>query len=97
MDDDADCDYPVFSQTNAKNNLRKKGESLITDIVDQTNGSLCSFNEAIPQLVYFDKKQRRRVPWNCDLDIGTNLQIKIAAYIFVSNFFQSVLTLKLKQ
>lgn len=49
----------------------------------QTNGVLCTFNEAIQQLIFFENKQRRRVPWNCDLEIGTKLRFPIAAYIMV--------------
>lgn len=50
----------------------------------QTDGALCSFDEAIQQLVYYEQKQKRRMPWNCDLEISKLLQIKIAAYIYVS-------------
>lgn len=83
-DDDEQAEYPVFSQTITKNTVRKKSESIFMGLIERCDGTLCSFSEAIPQLVYFDKKQRRRVAWNCDLEIGQNFAIKIAAYIYVS-------------
>lgn len=83
-DDNEQSEYSVFSQTIPKNTARKKSESICMELIEQCDGVLCSFSAAIPQLVYFDKKQRRRVAWNCDLEIGENFSIKIAAYIFVS-------------
>lgn len=84
-DDHEQPEYPVFSQTITKNSARKKSESIFMELIERCDGTLCSFSEALPQLVYFDKKQRRRVPWNCDLEIGQNFGIKIAAYIYVSD------------
>lgn len=73
----------VFSQTMEKDSTKEKSEALIMDIVKQSNGSLCNLDEAVVKLLYVDKKQRRRMPWNCDLTFGTTLTIKIAAYIYV--------------
>lgn len=84
-DDDEQPEYPVFSQTITKNSARKKSESIFMELIERCDGTLCSFSEALPQLVYFDKKQRRRIPWNCDLEIGQDFGIKIAAYIYVSD------------
>lgn len=86
-DAEEDFEYPVFSQTLVKDKTRQKSESTLTKLIDQCDGTLCGFSEALPQLVYFDKKQRRRVPWNSDLEIGQNYAIKIAAYIFVSEIY----------
>lgn len=49
----------------------------------QTNGILFGLDEAVSKLIYIDKMKRRRVPWNCDLTIGSKLAIKISAYIYV--------------
>lgn len=83
-DEDDQFEYPVFSQSIAKDKVRKKSEAVFVELAERCDGVLCSFSGAIPQLVYFDKKNRRRMPWNCDLEIGQNFVIKIAAYIFVS-------------
>lgn len=53
-------------------------------IVQSTDGALCGLDEAVYKQIYMDKKQRRRVPWNCDLTIGSKLSVKISAYIYVS-------------
>lgn len=49
----------------------------------QTDGGLCAFEEAMVQLVYIEKKKQRSVPWNCDLQIGSHLEIKVSAYVYV--------------
>lgn len=69
-----------------KDKIKEKSEGLIMDIVKQANGSLCNLDEAVAKLMFVDKKQRRRMPWNCDLTFGTTFTIKIAAYIYVSFF-----------
>lgn len=81
--EDGQAETVVFSQPAEKDPIREKNEALIMDIVKQTNGSLCNLDEVVAKLVYVDKKQRRRMPWNCDLTFGTTLTIKIAAYIYV--------------
>lgn len=68
----------------AKDKIREKSEELILEIVKNTNGVLCSLEEAVSKLIYIDKKHRRRMPWNCDLTIGSKLAIKISTFIYVS-------------
>lgn len=77
------ADTVTFSQSLEKDSTKEKSEALIMDIVKQTNGSLCNLDEAVVKLMYVDKKQKRRMPWNVDLTFGTALTIKIAAYIYV--------------
>lgn len=74
----------TFSQSMEKDQIKEKSQALIMEIVKSSNGSLCSLDEALTKLMYVDKKQRRRMPWNCELTFGTKLAIKIAAYIYVS-------------
>lgn len=49
----------------------------------QTSGVLCSFDKALVQLIYFEKKKQRSMPWNADLQIGSELKIKVSAFINV--------------
>lgn len=84
VEDGDQLEYPVFSQSVAKDKVREKSEAILRELLERSDGALCCFTDAIPQLVYYDKKQRRRVPWNCDLEVGQRFSIKIAAYIFVS-------------
>lgn len=79
-----DAETVAFSQSMEKDPTKEKCEALIMDIVKQANGSLCNLDEAVAKLMYVDKKQRRRMPWNSDLTFGTLFTIKIAAYIYVS-------------
>lgn len=57
---------------------------ILIELIRRCDGILWSFGEAIQQLKFFEKKQTRRVPWKCDLEIGGNFTIKIKAYIHVS-------------
>lgn len=82
-DSEDQLEYASFSQTMSKSQNRADGEKWIMKIVSATDGILCSLDEAIARLIYVDKKQRRRMPWNCDLSIGKLLKIKISAYIYV--------------
>lgn len=52
-------------------------------IVDETDGILCSFDDIMPKLIVWEKKQKRRMAWKSDLEIGSKIRIKIAAYIYV--------------
>lgn len=79
-------EYASFSQKIGKSQERAKGERLILKIVSDTDGMLCSLDEALTKLIYVDKKKKRRVPWNCDLSIGSSLKIRISAFIYVRIF-----------
>lgn len=79
-DDDEHPERPVFSQTIAKGAIRKHSESILTELIKQCDGTLGSFSE----FTYGDKRQTRKIPWNCDLEIGKNFVIKTASYVYVS-------------
>lgn len=83
-DEDSEDQYANFSQTVGKGMKQERCEKLIKEIVMQSDGVLCNIDEAVAKLIYVDKKQRKRMPWKCDLTLGTQLAIKIAAYIYVS-------------
>lgn len=59
---------------------------LVRKIADRLNGAMYTFDQILHRLCYLDKQMKRRVAWNCDLEIGSKLKIKIAAYIYV-NFY----------
>lgn len=63
--------------------LRRKNPLPVFDRF-QTDGALCCFEEAMVQLVYYEKKQQRSMPWHCDLNIGSKLDIKVSVYVNVS-------------
>lgn len=49
----------------------------------QVDGIICSFDEAIPQLIFFQKKSAGSANWNTVLDIGPDFQIAITGKIKV--------------
>lgn len=89
MDQDSEEQYPSFSQAMGKDVKQEESERLIKRIVAESDGTLCSVDEAVETLLYVDKKQRKRVPWKADLTIGSHLSIKISAFIYVSIRFYS--------
>lgn len=62
-------------------------------LYSQSNGVLCSFEQALVQLIYFEKKKQRSMPWNADLQIGSELKIKVSAYINVNNYHSRLKTI----
>ena len=46
---------------------------------------MCSFEEALPQLIMFEKRTQGSANWNAMLDIGEELKIPITGRIKVSN------------
>ncbi|XP_054721547.1 X-ray repair cross-complementing protein 5-like isoform X2 [Uloborus diversus] len=63
-----------------------KAENTIKKILKEVNGESYSFNDVLPALIYYQKKKVQPIPWNANLDIGTNLTIPISAYIKVNEF-----------
>lgn len=56
---------------------------MFTEVVEKVNGYLCHIDLAETQLLTFEKKKSRPMPWNADLSIGSELRIKISAYVSV--------------
>lgn len=51
----------------------------------QKNSALTDFDQALFQLIYFEKKMQRSAPWNCKLEIGSRLRINVTAYIYIKD------------
>lgn len=49
----------------------------------QVDGIICSFEEAIPQLIFFQKKTSGSTNWNSILDIGEDFKIPVTGRIKV--------------
>lgn len=73
----------VFSQNVLRDADFLKSERAIKRILNQSDGILCSFDEALPQLMHIDQKTRNRRALNFDFEFGTQLTIKVSAYIYV--------------
>lgn len=68
------------SQDN-KSEAQAEGEKLITRIIEQVDNSvICSFEDAIAQLMYFEQKKTRPTPWKVVMDIGSTIRIPLVGY-----------------
>lgn len=68
-----------FSQKSVNSGSQK----VLTQIVEETGGFLCHIDHAESQLLTFQKKKNRTVPWNATLSIGSRLKIDISAYVSI--------------
>lgn len=78
--------WPLFSSTNVCDEDEQDADRNLAPmrkIVEETDGILCSFDDIMPKLIVWEKKQKRRVAWKSDLEIGSKIRIKISAYIYV--------------
>lgn len=58
------------------------------------NATLCHIDYVESQLLHFQKKATRSMPWNVDLKIGSELTINVSAYVYVQEekYFSSFKT-----
>ncbi|XP_067009130.2 X-ray repair cross-complementing protein 5 [Anabrus simplex] len=64
----------------AKSQVQEYGEALLAQMVEKTDGVFCSFNDALPQLLFYQKKSVRPTAWNVCLDIGPDIQIPVSGF-----------------
>lgn len=69
-----------FSQTAGKSSTQSSSQQLFSQVIEQANGVLCHIERAEAQLLVFQKKQTRSMPWNVELTIGSKLKIGVSAY-----------------
>lgn len=74
----------IFSQSQGKSEEQVKSEKLIGKVLEQTNGVLSSFSDAIVHLSFFPGRKVSSQPWYCALEIGSDLKINIAAYLYIT-------------
>lgn len=53
--------------------------------MEQTNGDVATFDEAMNYLLFHRKKASRLVPWNVDLSFGPNVKIPVSVYSRIRN------------
>ncbi|XP_045121022.1 X-ray repair cross-complementing protein 5-like isoform X2 [Portunus trituberculatus] len=66
-----------------KTMVQMAGEAVVARIVEKVDGMLCSFEDALPQLMFFEKKKQASASWNTTLDIGADFKIAITGKIKV--------------
>ncbi|KAJ9590743.1 hypothetical protein L9F63_016259, partial [Diploptera punctata] len=85
-EDDVDMDDTNI--TNGTDKLKSKielaGSHLLNKILNEVGGVICNFDEAVPQLMYFQKKNIRSQPWNIVMDIGPEIKIPVVGYKKIS-------------
>lgn len=52
-------------------------------VEDMESANLCHIDYVESELVYFQKKNTRSVPWNVALKIGSEFSINVSAYVYV--------------
>ncbi|PNF22251.1 X-ray repair cross-complementing protein 5 [Cryptotermes secundus] len=83
IDDDDDKTKCWTNGTDAEKSKTKQqlvGESLLSHILKETGGVICSFADAVPQLMHFLKKNVHPTPWNVVMDIGPDIRIAVSGY-----------------
>lgn len=75
----------TFSQNRNVSDVQRESENLIEKIIDETDGILCGFQDAITKLIYFPKKKVRGTPWNATLSIGSDIKLNISSYIYITD------------
>ncbi|CAG2053395.1 unnamed protein product [Timema podura] len=65
-------------------NQNKNGINLLSNLVTQVEGIICSFEDAILQLSFYQKKNVRPTPWNVIMDIGSTIKIPVSGYLMIS-------------
>jgi len=60
-----------------------ENEQLIVRISHETDGSMCSLDEAVAIFLYKNKKGKKPFPWKVVLEIGPDIRISITGYVMV--------------
>lgn len=78
---DITSDYE-FSEDSSikKSETQIEGETLIGRIVNETDGIICTFEQAMSQLMYYEKSSTKPMPWNVQMSIGDDIKIPVSGY-----------------
>ncbi|XP_076036123.1 X-ray repair cross-complementing protein 5-like isoform X2 [Oratosquilla oratoria] len=68
-----------------KTAIQEAGEALIARLTTEVDGIICSFEEAIPQLIFYQKRSSGSANWDTKLDIGPNFVIPINGRIKIKH------------
>lgn len=74
---------PLNWNGKAKTVVQMAGEALATEMAALCDGLVCSFDNAMAQLMYFEKSNKTTACWNTTLDIGAAFKIPITGRIMV--------------
>lgn len=70
-----------FSQHPFKSSNQTNSERLFKEVIEKVDGYLAHIDLAEQQLLRFDKKKTKPMPWNAELSIGSELRIKVSAFV----------------
>lgn len=71
---DEEClDAPVDEE-------QEKSENLLKTMTTDLDAIICSFEDAIEQLLFHKRKSTKPMPWNIDLCIGSKIAIPVSGY-----------------
>lgn len=72
-----------FTQNPEATNTQTNSQRLFSNVIEQVGGFLAHIDVAENQLMTFDKKKTRPMPWNAIFTIGSHLKINCSAYVSV--------------
>lgn len=78
-----ETDECQFSQAPTKSQIQTSSEKLLATLMTKVYGNLLHIDYAELQLLHF-QKQSKAMPWNCPLTIGSELKIRISAYVNIT-------------
>jgi len=70
-------DYPVKPRTA----IQKANEEVIGQLVQETDGMICSLELAIQTFLYKNKKGKKPMPWKVCFTIGEDIKINTCGYV----------------
>eukprot|EP00092_Neocalanus_flemingeri_P029149 GFUD01031637.1.p1 GENE.GFUD01031637.1~~GFUD01031637.1.p1 ORF type:complete len:539 (-),score=144.69 GFUD01031637.1:43-1659(-) len=71
--------YPSKPRTQ----VQKANEELVGQLVQETDGMMCSLDLAIQTFLYKNKKGKKPFPWKVCLSIGRDIKINTTGYVLV--------------
>lgn len=84
-----------FTQREEKSEAQTNSEKIFAEMIaEMENANLCHIDYVESQLLYYQRKAKKPMPWNCPLTIGSEFSIDISAYVHVKEepFFESFKT-----
>jgi hypothetical protein len=73
----------TFSQSQSKTQRQRNSEDLFARVIRESRGNLCHIDYVEVQLLHFQKRTAKPMPWNCSLTIGSQIKLPISSFIRV--------------
>jgi len=74
---------PVGYVAKPKTAVQKANEDIIGQLVQETDGMICSLDLAIESFLYKNKKGKKPTPWKVCFTIGPDIKINTCGYVYL--------------